>query len=217
MSIVEWWNAMGIATQVFYCIAIPSTLLLLIQTVLMFIGFGEDADSIDDVGMDSMPEDVDLPDVGEGVFGENSLSEVQDIFGMEGLRVFTIRGLIAFFVVFGWVGIVMQGADISLWITIPVAAVCGLAMMFALAFLVRGVMQLRSDGNTDNRNAVGIAGKVHLTVPPSRSGEGKVHVMLQGAYVERNAVTDSEEPIPTGSEVVVVGVSGQTDLVVKKK
>ena len=208
---------MGIATQVFYCIAIPSTLLLLIQTVLMFIGFGEDADSIDDVGMDSMPEDVDLPDVGEGVFGENSLSEVQDIFGMEGLRVFTIRGLIAFFVVFGWVGIVMQGADISLWITIPVAAVCGLAMMFALAFLVRGVMQLRSDGNTDNRNAVGIAGKVHLTVPPSRSGEGKVHVMLQGAYVERNAVTDSEEPIPTGSEVVVVGVSGQTDLVVKKK
>ena len=208
---------MGIATQVFYCIAIPSTLLLLIQTVLMFIGFGEDADSIDDVGMDSMPEDVDLPDVGEGVFGENSLSEVQDIFGMEGLRVFTIRGLIAFFVVFGWVGIVMQGADISLWITIPVAAVCGLARMFALAFLVRGVMQLRSDGNTDNRNAVGIAGKVHLTVPPSRSGEGKVHVMLQGAYVERNAVTDSEEPIPTGSEVVVVGVSGQTDLVVKKK
>ncbi len=208
---------MGIATQVFYCIAIPSTLLLLIQTVLMFIGFGEDADSIDDVGMDSMPDDVDLPDVGEGVFGENSLSEVQDIFGMEGLRVFTIRGLIAFFVVFGWVGIVMQGADISLWITIPVAAVCGLAMMFALAFLVRGVMQLRSDGNTDNRNAVGIAGKVHLTVPPSRSGEGKVHVMLQGAYVERNAVTDSEEPIPTGSEVVVVGVSGQTDLVVKKK
>ncbi len=208
---------MGIATQVFYCIAIPSTLLLLIQTVLMFIGFGEDADSIDDVGMDSMPEDVDLPDVGEGVFGENSLSEVQDIFGMEGLRVFTIRGLIAFFVVFGWVGIVMQGADISLWITIPVAAVCGLAMMFALAFLVRGVMQLRSDGNTDNRNAVGIAGKVHLTVPPSRSGEGKVHVMLQGAYVERNAVTDSEEPIPTGSEVIVVGVSGQTDLVVKKK
>jgi hypothetical protein len=41
--------------------------------------------------------------------------------------------------------------------------------------------------------------------------------MLQGAYVERNAVTDDEEAIPTGAEIIVVGVSGQTDLVVKRK
>ena len=203
---------MGVATQVFYCIAIPATLLLLIQTVMMFLGMGEDADSIDDIDLDG----GELPDA-EGVFGDGDLSEVQDVFGLDGLRIFTIRGLIAFFVVFGWVGIVMLGADVGLWITIPVAAICGFAMMVLLAFLVRGVMKLRSDGNTDNRNAVGIAGKVHLTIPPSRSGEGKVHVMLQGAYVERNAVTDSEEAIPTGCEIVVVGVSGQTDLVVKKK
>lgn len=216
MSIVEWWNTMGIATQVFYCIAIPSTLLLLIQTVLMFLGFGEDADGVDDIGMDGASDGVDLPD-GDGIFGDNSISEVEDIFGLDGLRIFTIRGLIAFFVVFGWVGIVMQNAGVNLWITVPVAAVCGFAMMVALAFLVRAVMKLRSDGNTDNRNAVGTAGKVHLTIPASRSGEGKVHVMLQGTYVERSAVTDSEEPIPTGSEIVVVGVSGQTDLVVKKK
>ena len=78
-------------------------------------------------------------------------------------------------------------------------------------------MKLRNDGNTDNRNAVGTAGKVQLTIPPARTGEGKVHVMLQGSYVERSAVTDDEEAIPTGSEVVVVGVSGQTDLVVKRK
>ena len=212
MNIVEWWNALGVATQVFYCIALPSTLLLLIQTVMMFLGMGEDADSIDDVDIDG----AELSEA-DGVFGDGDLSEVQDVFGLDGLRIFTIRGLIAFFVVFGWVGIVMLGADVNLWITVPGAAVCGFAMMVALAFLVRGVMQLRSDGNTDNRNAIGIAGKVHLTVPPSRSGEGKVHVMLQGSYVERNAVTDSEEAIPTGCEVVVVGVSGQTDLIVKKK
>ena len=41
--------------------------------------------------------------------------------------------------------------------------------------------------------------------------------MLQGAYVERGAVTDETEAIPTGSEIVVVGVSGQTDLVVRRK
>lgn len=217
MFIIEWWNSLAVATQVFYCIAIPATLVLLIQTVLMLIGIGDDADGFDDADLDGVLDDMDASDASDGIFGDDGISDAADIAGFDGLRVFTLRGLVAFFVVFGWIGVAMQGADVSLWITVPVAAVCGFAMMVALAFLIRAVLKLRSDGNTDNRNAVGTAGKVHLTVPPSRSGEGKVHVMLQGAYVERNAVTDSEEAIPTGSEVVVVGVSGQTDLVVKRK
>ncbi|MBQ6893422.1 MAG: NfeD family protein [Clostridia bacterium] len=214
MFIIDWWNSLAIATQVFYCIAIPATLVLLIQTVLMFIGFGEDADG--DVEIEDVIGDGDI-DAGDGVFGEDSIYDMHDASGLEGLRIFTIRGLVAFFVVFGWVGVVMQGEGIKLLITLPVAAVCGFAMMVVIAFLFRAVMGLRNDGNTDNRNALGISGKVHLTIPPSRSGEGKVHIMLQGSYVERNAVTDSDEPILTGSEIVVVGVSGQTDLVVKKK
>ena len=90
-------------------------------------------------------------------------------------------------------------------------------MMFLLAFLLRAVMKLRSEGNIDNRNAVGTAGKVYLTVPPSRSGEGKIQIMLQGTYAEVSAVTDEAEAIPTGSEIIVTGVSGQTSLVVKRK
>ena len=58
---------------------------------------------------------------------------------------------------------------------------------------------------------------MYLTVPASRSGEGKVNVLLQGSYVEREAVTDEDTPLPTGAEVIVVGVSGQTTLVVKRK
>lgn len=206
MFIIDFWNSLDFATQVFYCIAIPSTLVLLIQTVLMFIGIGDDADG-----------DIDIE--GGGVDGDigDDIYDLNDAAGLDGLRIFTVRGIIAFFVVFGWVGIAMNGAGAPIFATIPVAVVSGFAMMVLIAFLLRAVMKLRSDGNTDNRNAIGIAGKVHLTIPPSRSGEGKVHIMLQGAYVERNAVTDSEEALVTGSEVVVVGVSGQTDLIVKKK
>jgi len=142
---------------------------------------------------------------------------MSDAEGMEGLRVFTVRGIVAFFVVFGWLGVALDAADVALYITLPVAIGGGLLMMVVLAFLMRAVMKLRSDGNLDNRNAVGTAGKVYLTVPPSRSGEGKVQIMLQGSYVERDAVTDETEAIPTGSEIVVVGVSGQTSLVVRRK
>ncbi len=216
---LEWWNSLGLVTQIFYCIAVPSTLVLLIQTVLMFIGMGDDG--AEDIGIDDAVggHDVDIEaDVdGDGVFENDSVFDGNDVAGLEGLRVFTVRGIIAFFVVFGWVGIVMNGAGAQLFLTIPVAAACGFAMMVLIAFMLRAVMKLRSDGNADNRNAIGTAGKVHLTVPPARSGEGKVHIMLQGSYVERSAVTDSEEALPTGSEVVVVGVSGQTDLIVKKK
>lgn len=204
----EWWNSLGFASQVFYCIAIPATMVLLIQTIMMFLGFGEDGDGADELDFDDALED--------GI-SDSDFSEAQEAFGLEGLRIFTIRGIIAFFVVFGWVGVVMQAAGIKLIWTLITAFLCGFAMMILLAFLFQSLMKLRSDGNTDNKNALGTSGKVHLTIPPERTGEGKVHIMLQGAYVERSAVTDSPEPIPTGAEVIVVGVSGQTELIVRKK
>lgn len=208
----EWWNSLSVAAQIFYCVAIPSTLVLLIQTVLMFLGIGDDgdADELPDPGMDASADvDGDVDVDGEPLSHDGA--------GFDDLRVFTLRGIIAFFVVFGWVGVVMDAAGAALYLTLPVAILCGLITMVALAFLLRAVMRLRNDGNLDNRNAIGTAGKVYLTIPPSRTGEGKVQIMLQGSFVERNAVTDEEEPIPTGCEILVIGISGQTDLVVKRK
>ena len=222
MFIVEWWNSLSIASQAFACTAIPATLILIIQTILMLIGIGNDSDGLgDDIAEDipdDLPDDIpdDVPDA-DGVFGDNGLSDTADTEGFDGLRVFTVRGIVAFFVVFGWVGLAMDATGVALPITIAVSIISGAAMMLVLAVMLRAVMKLRNDGNTDNRNAIGKSGKVHLTVPARRAGEGKVHVMLQGAYVERGAVTDEEEPIPTGAEVVVVGVSGDTDLVVRRK
>ncbi len=202
----EWWNALGLASQIFYCIAIPATLILLIQTVLMLVGIGDEFDT---------GADADIPDDIETDFSE--VDDMVDISDFDGLRIFTIRGIIAFLVVFGWVGVLMNSLNAQLWITILVAFVCGFLMMVLVAFLLSLVMKLRNDGNIDNKNALGTSGKVYLTIPASRRGEGKVQIMIQGSFVERNAVTDSEDDIPTGSEVVVIGTSGQTDLVVRKK
>ena len=192
---------MGLAAQILYCIAVPATLVLVIQTVLMFLGLDDDGDFQIDAPETDLEADVDLSDAA----------------GLDSLNVFTLRGILAFFVVFSWVGIFMLSVNVNLPITLIVAGASGFAMMFAVAYLFRLVLRLRSSGTTDNRNAVGSAGKVYLTIPPSRMGEGKINVMLQGAYVERNAVTDETEAIPTGCEIIVVGTSGQTSLVVKRK
>ena len=207
----DWWNALDTVSQVFFCIAVPATLVLLIQTIMLLIGIGDDADGIGD------GDAIDIGNTADGIFGEDSVSETPDVSGLEGLRIFTVRGIVAFFVVFGWAGLAMQDAGVHLGITLPVAALGGFAMMVALAFLFRAVRKLRSDGNIDNRNAIGTSGKVYLTIPPARSGSGKVQVLIQDAFVERDAVTDEAEPIPTGTEVVVIGVSGQVDLIVKRK
>ncbi len=204
--LTDWWNTLSLSSQIFYCIALPSTLVLIIQTVLLFLGIENDTDI-----------DIDTPDMetGDGVFGTHG--DIDDASGVELLHIFSLRGIIAFFVVFGWVGVAMQASGIHLAITLPVAFISGAAMMLFIAYLFKTVMKLKSDGTSDNRNALGTAGRVHLTIPPSRTGEGKVHIMLQGSYVERNAVTDESESIPTGCEIIVVGTSGQTDLIVKRK
>lgn len=202
MFIIEWWNSLSLLSQIFTCIAFPATLVLLIQTVMMLIGFGDDSDVPDSTEADLDADVDDIP---------------HDFEGLDGLRIFTVRGIVAFLVVFGWVGAVLDGAGVKMYITVPVSALCGFLMMVILAILLKFVMKLRSEGNVDNRNAVGTSGRVYLTIPPSRSGEGKVQVMLQGSLTEINAVTDETDPIKTGSEIVVIGVSGQTSLVVKRK
>lgn len=198
-----WWDSLSLVSQIFACVAIPATVVLLVQTVLMLVGIGLEADGGD-------------ISVGESIDADGPEFDV-DLDGMDALRIFSIRGIIAFLVVFGWVGFVMDRAGVMLLITVPVAAVCGFLMMLVLALLMRTVMRLRNDGNLDNRNALGVSGRVYLTVPPARTGEGKVNVLLQGTYVERDAVTDEGEPIPTGCEIVVIGLSGQTTIVVKRK
>jgi membrane protein implicated in regulation of membrane protease activity len=176
----------------------------------MFIGMGGDADG-----------DIDLPeadgDVSEMPEIDPDIDDVADAADLYALHVFTMRGMLAFLVVFGWVGALMDSSSCPLALTIPVATASGFAMMVLIAYLMRVVMRLRNDGNADNRNAIGVSGRVQLTIPPERSGTEKVHIMLQGAYVERGAVTDEDTPIPTGAEIVVVGVSGDTDLVVRRK
>ena len=209
---INWWNSLELISQIFACIAIPATLVLLIQTILMFIGLESDSDASDGLSLDDSIG-------GDGLDGEigDGLDDISDVSEFAELKIFTVRGLIAFFVVFGWVGYVMSSSGIALWLTLIVSAICGFAMMTALAFLMRFVMRLRSDGNLDNKNAIGVSGKVYLTIPAERQGEGKVNILLQGSYIERDAVTDEKEPIKTGSEIVVVGLSGQTTLVVKSK
>ena len=206
-----WWESLSTFSQVLACMAIPATLILLIQTILTLIGIGDN-------GVDSDIGDADIDaEAADGVFGAELTDGDSDPSGLDGLRIFSVRGIIAFFVVFGWTGILLDSLSLSPVISVGVGAVAGFLIMLLIALLFRAVMKLESDGNVDNRNALGVSGTVYLKIPPNREGTGKVNIMIQGSYCERDAVTDENEALPTGCEIVVMSLSGQNTLVVKRK
>jgi len=59
----NWWDSLSLVSQIFALIAIPTTGVLLIQTILMLIGIGMDSD---------VDFDWDI-DAGDGIFGDGEI------------------------------------------------------------------------------------------------------------------------------------------------
>ena len=200
----EWWTALGDVGQIFACIAIPATVMLLIQLVLTFIGLGgeSDADTATDDGFDGVDDGFEGAD-------NNGLGD--------GLSIFTLRGFITFFSVLGWVGTICCGADLQIWLTIIISVSAGLLAMFWVAIMMKWLFKLQYDGTENIKDALGVSGTVYLRIPPSRTGKGKINAIINGKLTEKTAVTDEETVIICGEEVTVVGISGEETVIVKRK
>ena len=197
-----WWNALTLLQKIYFCIATPATVLLILQIVLMLIGFGGgEADFDGDVDVDV---DVDLD------------GDVDVDTGFEadvGFNLFTVRGFIAFLTVGGWVGFTFS--DNSPVLALILSLVCGFGALVGMAFLLKWLLSLQSHGNISYQQAVGMQADVYLTIPENGKGSGKVTLILNEALTELSAKTLSTEPIPTGSRVKVLGVENDV-LVVEK-
>ncbi len=201
----EWWMSLGSAGQVFACIAIPATIILFLQMVLTIIGIGGDEGDAD-VEADGESEGIELDDADDS-------GDVLD----GGLRVFTLRGIIAFFSVMGWVGAICSGSGLHLAISVLISVASGFVAMIAIAFLMKMLFKLQYDGTEDIKDALGVSGTVYMRIPPARTGKGKINAIIQGKLCEKFAVTDEETMINRDEEVTVVGISGEETLIVRRK
>lgn len=134
-----------------------------------------------------------------------------------GLSLLTIRGLVAFFAIGGWSGLLLLNSGAPALLAVSAATAAGLVAMVLIAMAIRAFFRLQSSGSLDIRNAVGVTGTVYLTIPPERTQKGKVNLTVQGQLRELDAVTDSDAPIKTGAEITVVGVSDQNTVVVTQR
>jgi membrane protein implicated in regulation of membrane protease activity len=199
-------DALGI---LFVCVALPASIIFLIQLIMTFVGLGGDHGDIGGGADNGI----------EGVFGEDDPTMPDQVAFNCGapIHLFSFRGVIAFLMAFGWVGLAVQAGGLPWWACLLIAFAAGMVMMTVVAVVLQALFRLQSDGTMNIRNAVGLTGTVYLTVPAKRGGTGKVNLILQGSYCELDAVTDSEEPLKTGTEVTVRTVTGGNTLVVSPR
>ena len=73
-AILEWWNELILARQILLLIAIPASVVLLIQTIMLLVGLDDDVD----VEVDAVADD--------------------------GLALFSVRGVVSMLCITGWAG-----------------------------------------------------------------------------------------------------------------
>ncbi len=160
--------------------------------------------------------DTNIGDVSADV-DASSLPDSDLTHAGSGIHLFTLQGLVAFFAVFGWSGLIMLEGNVQPVGAVALAIVFGFGAMVALAFLLRAMLKLQQAGNMDIKNAIGRSGTVYLTIPAKREQKGKVTIFIQDRVTELDAVTNNAEPIHTGVEVTVIGISNGNTLIVDKK
>jgi hypothetical protein len=120
----------------------------------------------------------------------------------------SFRTIVAAFAFFGVAGKFGTASGFEPTVTIVLAVAAGASAMFLVAWMMRGLYRLRSEGTIRIERSVGAPGTVYLTVPPNRSGTGKVTLHLQDRTMEYQAITAEQSEIPTGTKVVAVAIVG---------
>lgn len=187
---LAWWETLETVQRVFALIAIPSTLIMIIQTVMLTFGWIGDGDvDVDD--------DVDLDD-GDG-----------------GLALFSLRGVVAMLAVTGWTAIAFIESGLNQVASVAISVVLGFLTLVGMAYFMRAVYRLQASGNIDVGNAVGKIAKVYIPIAGSAKKQGKVTMTLQEKYCELDAITTQPETLQTGTYVRVTAVDGAGMLVVE--
>ncbi|RIJ50049.1 hypothetical protein D1614_04700 [Maribellus luteus] len=184
---------MELFERIFWYLAIPTTLILILLMVLSIFGGDTDTDVDTDVDADIADGDT-IP-----------------------FQFISVKNIVAFFAVFGWSGIGFINAGMAPWLVILLAVFCGLLMMLLMGTLFYLMSKLAENGTLKMNNAIGRLGEVYLRIPAQRGGMGKVQLTVQGSVRTLDAITDDLDEIATASIVQVVDVIDDSILLVKKQ
>lgn len=232
-NISLWWDGLSSLLKVLYCIALPSTLLLTIQTILAMFGFHQGGQDLSDTSGLDLHIDTGGHDIGQisghDIGGHHSIDihhghdspqfhdhSINDSVTDTSMHFFTMQTIVAFLTVSSWSSIVLVGADIPKIFSLGMGVLLGIVTMALVAKMVQLSMRLSENGTVDLKNAIGETATVYIPCPPKDRGMGKITMTLQGQLTELGAFNEGDEMLETGTKVVVVDVRGD-DVIVEKE
>lgn len=215
--LAQWWGGLDVFLQILYCVSIPSTLILLIQTVLIIAGFGDggpDVNVSDTSGFELSDGGADFGDAGD--LGDLSADGGGNPSDMGAMHLFTFQGIVTFLCVFSWTGIIAYMASQNLFVSLLIGFILGAGAMYGVAKVIQISAKLAHSGNIVIKNYLGETGTVYIPIPAAGVGRGKVNISLGERYVEFDAVTEGDETLPDGTAVRVVDIRAENTLVVER-
>lgn len=197
--ITEWWTALDPFMKVLWTVALGASLIFIIESVMTFIG----ADAGDTGGID-MDFDTGVDDI-TAVYGDSL-----------GSNLYTFRNFVNFCLGFGWTAILLRQKIESTGLLIIIAISVGAALVAIVMYLFKLLSNMQQSGTINvYKSAVGCYGRVYLTIPGERSGEGKVQISINNAIREYSAITDGDT-IANGKPIKVTEVIDSDTLLVEE-
>jgi hypothetical protein len=187
---MEFFNNLEPLLRTFWFIAIPVSLVFIIQVILTFIG----ADGHDGAGPDFH----------------------SDLDGAETpFQLFSLRNLINFLLGFSWTGISFYNTISNGSLLIFVSFAVGAFFIYIFFLIITQLQKLAENNSFKITNTLHKTADVYLTIPANKTGKGKIMISVKGSFHELHAMTEQDK-IMTGSVVKVVRIENDDVLIVEK-
>ncbi len=186
---MDYLNSLEPLLRTFWFVAIPTSIIFLIQTIMTFIG----ADATEGLNADF----------------DGDFSGVEAPF-----QLFSLRNLINFLLGFSWTGISFYNSIDNKVILIATALAVGFAFLVLFFVIIKQVQKLAEDNSFQIKNTLNKTAEVYLTIPEKKCGTGKIMISVAGAYHELQAMTHGDR-IPSGKMVKVTQIENENILIVE--
>ncbi|NJM26962.1 MAG: serine protease [Bacteroidia bacterium] len=187
---MELLNSLDPVLKTFWFIAIPTSLIFIIQTIVTFVG----VDASDGLHADF---DGDLSGGGDHTF-----------------QLFSLRNLINFLLGFSWSGISFFDYISNTIVLILVSFGIGAFFVYLFFVIIKQLVKLAEDNSFKITKTLNQTAEVYLSIPARKSGTGKIMISVNGSVRELDAITEQER-IPTGANVRVVKIESPNLVVVE--
>ncbi len=189
LTTMEIFESLDTLLKTFWFVAIPTSLIFIIQTIMTFMG----ADASDGVETD-FKGDFDGTDAP--------------------FQLFSLRNMINFLLGFSWTGISFYTTITNKPLLIIVSLAVGVLFILLFFVIIKQVQKLAEDNSFKIATTLHKSAEVYLTIPENKKGKGKIMISVNGAYHELEAMTENDK-IPSGSVVKVVKIENNNILIVE--